>query len=151
MKYCNAQDCDRGPSMGTFCVRHWYESRGKVCPVNDPVKPAFMDAVRGAEAKALALRNVDAAADPVWKQNAKRAVLDLATERATFTADDVWLLLHTRGEEAPREPRALGAVMTAAASSGLIAVTTNYVESQRPEAHRRPIRVWRSLVVAAQV
>lgn len=137
--------------MGTLCVTHWYNAKGKNPPENDPVKPAFLDAVRGSAAKAAALRAVNDNADPVWKRNAKHAIYDLAQTRETFTTDDVWVLLHKRGEETPHEPRALGALMNAAAKKNLIVSSGDWVESNRHECHRRPIRVWRSLIVAAQV
>jgi hypothetical protein len=45
----------------------------------------------------------------------------------------------------PREPRAIGAMMTNAAKAGVIAPTNRYTPSARPECHRRPVKIWKSL------
>ena len=150
MKDCTANGCHRYPTMGTLCVTHWYHAKGKTPPENDPVKQSFDDSIKAGEGKRADIIAVDQAADPVWKTNAKRAVFDLASTRTTFTTDDVWNLLQKRNEEAPREPRALGAIMTAAASKQIIRASANYVESTRPECHRRPIRVWQSLIAKGE-
>lgn len=99
------------------------------------------DAHAGEAAKTAALTTVDAAASATWKEQALDAIAYLATTRDFFCADSVWKILET-----PKEPRALGAVLSYAARQGLIEPTDRYEKSQIPEQHRRPLRVWRSRI-----
>lgn len=87
-----------------------------------------------------------AANTPVdWRDDARKTVVSLAQQRADLTTDDVWERLTHR----PAEPRALGAVMVWARNYGFITATTEMRESERPEAHRNPKRVWHSNVFGA--
>lgn len=79
-----------------------------------------------------------------WVERAEAAVCRLAGMRGEFTTDEVWAEL---GDDAPPEPRAMGAVMRALAGVGVIEATDRTRESVRPGCHRRPVRVWRSLPV----
>lgn len=81
-------------------------------------------------------------ADPEWVTTAHRVIQELADRGEHFTADDVWELLDARQVTPTHEPRALGAVLRAAKSSGLIRPTAAYLPSRRPECHGRPVRVW---------
>jgi hypothetical protein len=84
--------------------------------------------------------------DPKWREKAAEAVVAVAAQFAEFTTDEVWAAL---GEAAGAgDPRAMGAVMEAAAARGAITKTTRHRPSTRPECHRRPVRIWRSLVTA---
>ncbi len=85
---------------------------------------------------------VAADADPDWIRRARTVIAELARTRPTVTADDVWAEI----DQPVSDPRALGAVFTWAGDAGYLARTTMTVPSTRPEAHRRPIRVWQSLV-----
>lgn len=58
-----------------------------------------------------------------------------------FTTDELWAHLDDVGAWTP-EPRAIGAVIRAAARHHLIASDGTYVPSCRPEAHQRPVPVW---------
>lgn len=78
-----------------------------------------------------------------WIAAAHDAVDRLAATQTELSADDVW-----REVGQPPEPRALGGVMVSAGRRGVIEATDRTVPSVRPESHRRPIRIWRSLVVA---
>lgn len=73
-------------------------------------------------ATAEALQRVEAAASPGWIASANDVVATLARARQPFTPDDVWDLLDDRGVEPPREPRALGPVLKAAARAGTIRI-----------------------------
>jgi hypothetical protein len=64
----------------------------------------------------------------------------VAVQQETFTTDDVWELLNIGVDE----PRVLGSVMLQARAQGLCSPTPAYTQSQRPECHARPIRVWQS-------
>lgn len=100
----------------------------------------------GERARDEALVRVDAHADDDWKREAREAVLHAATHRAEFTTDYIWWLLDQRGATPPHEPRAMGAVMRAAAREGLIVKTDRVHDSVRPASHRRPVAVWSSLI-----
>jgi hypothetical protein len=86
-------------------------------------------------------------ANTEWIERAYQAVRTLATKNAIFTSDDVWVAV----EGEPREPRAMGAAMRRAALDGIIVATDRTVLSLRPNCHRRPIRVWRSLVRGREI
>lgn len=90
---------------------------------------------------AQAIEQVAEHADPAWLDNARRVVWQLIKEGQPFTTDDCWSRLTSLGSTT-HEPRAMGAVMRAAARAGLIATTGEYVKTSRPEAHSRPIPVW---------
>lgn len=77
-----------------------------------------------------------------------RCVLEIATlakHNATFTTDDVWKVMSTV-DATPREPRAMGAAMVTARRAGWISPTNEYRPTDAVQAHRRPIRIWKSLV-----
>ena len=77
-----------------------------------------------------------------WINEALATVCLLANRRRELTTDAVW---HLVGPP-PKEPRAMGAVMRKAASRGWIRATDRTTLSVRPECHRRPIRIWESLI-----
>lgn len=80
------------------------------------------------------------------------AVVEQATHgsvgpgRRLFTTDDVWT--HWEATTDPNirsllhEPRAMGGLLRIAAERHIIRPTTRYVPGTRPQAHRRPIRLW---------
>jgi hypothetical protein len=82
-----------------------------------------------------------AGADEGWLRRAVQEIRWLASVRPTFTSDQVWAVLEESGVST-REPRALGAAFREAQRAGYIRPTGQYVPTQRPEAHNRPIRVW---------
>ena len=92
----------------------------------------------GAEERDDAMRRAEAGASEEWKAEAREAILILAGEIGEFTTDDVWELI-----EKPREPRALGPVMTRLANEGVIERTNVHRASNRPVCHRNPKRVWK--------
>jgi hypothetical protein len=98
----------------------------------------------GIAARDEALGRVEEAAPEEWKMAARRAILRLARTRPTLTTDDVWRALDGH---VPPEPRALGAIMRQ--SSDILLRTERTVNSTRPECHRRPVRVWESLIYSA--
>jgi hypothetical protein len=81
-----------------------------------------------------------AAADEAWKNEAIKLVEEIALYAPAFTADDLWL----NGLSKPREPRALGGVLTRCAANGIIEKSGQYLPSVRR--HATPIPVWKSLV-----
>jgi len=70
----------------------------------------------------------------------------VAKRMTTFTADDLWMDLYLNGVQPPVEPRALGAVMTAVEREHIGEPTRDFKLSVRPACHRRPLRVWKSLI-----
>lgn len=82
-------------------------------------------------------------ASPLWVEAAKEALVLAARENTFLTTDNVWPLI--LGYETP-EPRAMGAIMTWGAREGLICGLSATIPTRRPGSHRRPLRVWRSLV-----
>ena len=80
--------------------------------------------------------------DADWAARAQSVISGICRTQQTFTADDVWEHI-----EHPREPSALGVVLRRAAKQGDCICTDQYAQSTRPATHRRPLRVWRSLVI----
>lgn len=79
-----------------------------------------------------------------WIALARQAVRELCAAGRPFTSDDVWDTIDRRagGRADPPEPRALGAVMRWADRQGLAVPTDRTSPSQRPDCHRRPVRIW---------
>jgi sialic acid synthase SpsE len=74
-----------------------------------------------------------------------RRVLDLIRAMPKghiFTTDDLWASTTALGLVV-HEPRAIGAVMKAAAKCGIAESTQRYTKSKRVECHARPILFWR--------
>lgn len=108
--------------------------------------PGNFDPPAARLAREHAIQQVDEHADMEWKHLAKSVVRSLAITREEFTTDAVWYLLEQTTAATTHEPRALGAVMRAAASDRIIVATDRTVESVRVANHRRPVRIWRSLI-----
>ena len=104
-------------------------------------------------AVSAAIAAADAGANDKWKEAALDIVEDLATFNDTFTTDEVWDELKTRGLHTP-EHRAMGPVMVRAARLGICepetcnscGTTKVMTKTARPEAHRMDITVYRSLI-----
>lgn len=94
-----------------------------------------------------ALMRVEESANPQWLRSAITAVRATAVRNGTLTTDDVWETLRsTYPGVDTHEYRALGAVMRIAARHGWIKRSGTYRPTKRPQAHRRPIAVWFSLI-----
>ena len=74
-----------------------------------------------------------------WIDAATPLIKQLAESNAMITSDDVWSLI-----DSPVEPRAMGAAFARARRAGWIVASDMTRRSERPEAHRRPIRLWTS-------
>ncbi len=98
------------------------------------------------EAKRDAIERVGNHANPDWKAAALESVQLAARRQPTLTTDDVWWLLGWDNPEHTHEPRAMGAIMQAAARAGWIRATPAYQQSVRVACHARPLRVWESLI-----
>ncbi len=108
--------------------------------------PGSYDPRIAARARERAIKQVDEHARPDWKVEARKIVRHLAETRSEFTTDPVWFMLERFTDAETHEPRALGAVMRACAKDRLIVATDRTVESVRVANHRRPVRIWKSLV-----
>lgn len=109
-------------------------------------QPSLFDFTEAVAARDEAIERVERNAEPLWKTQATQAIRHLATSRERFSTDDVWEYMHQRGMEMPHENRVMGALMVSASKQNWIARTDNYVNSLRPACHRRPVRVWVSLI-----
>jgi len=95
--------------------------------------------------EALAL--VEQGADKeVWKK-AMSLMEEICKAHQEFTTDILWERLDGLGIVV-REPRVVGAIVRAAESKGWCKPTGKYTCTTRPVAHRRPVRLWRSLLLA---
>jgi hypothetical protein len=99
--------------------------------------------VQGDTKKNEAIGRVFDAAPQEWIDKALQAVFWAASNHDRFTTDEVWAF-EVEGEalDSPPEPRAMGAVMRIAESSGWVEPTRDFRLSTRPVCHRRPSRVW---------
>lgn len=93
-----------------------------------------------------AVERVERNASSEWLTLARDAILLIAQHRQTFTTDSVWAILARWNVEEPHESRAIGAAMRRAQSAGWCKPTEQVSHSIRPACHRRPLRVWQSLV-----
>lgn len=92
-----------------------------------------------------ALESVEEHADAEWKLAALEAVNLVARQTPDFTTDEVWRVLD-RTDFRTHDNRAMGAIMRRAVAEGWVKSTPDYRESRRPECHKRPVKVWRSLI-----
>jgi hypothetical protein len=90
----------------------------------------------GRDLRDQAVEQVEANADETWLQQAKAALWARILQGGEFTTDDL-------DAPRPREPRAWGPVMLAAARAGLIVNTHTTRQSSQPRCHARPKAVWR--------
>lgn len=102
---------------------------------------SMTDAMR---ARDDAIARAERHADDRWKSLTFSIIKHLAESLPEFTTDHVWTWLQEYPEIHTHERRALGSMMRAAGKSGWIEPTDRYVNSQRPECHARPVKVWRS-------
>lgn len=117
-----------------------------VCHGSGITDPRTADAAPAAEAaRDAAIDRVSIGAEDGWVTAALEAVRAVAMSCDEFTTDEVWAVLDRAGTWAPREPRAMGAVLNTAARRGWIVATDRVRRSLRIVNHARPQRVWRSL------
>lgn len=83
-------------------------------------------------------RVLDAAAQDAWRGDAYAWLVAVPTGHLVTSTD----LVDAVGM--PPSPNAVGAVMRAAATRGLLTPTDVYVRSPRPSCHAAVVRVWRA-------
>jgi hypothetical protein len=86
------------------------------------------------------------AAAPAWRTWFAQAIVEVAKKKPFFTTDDVERLRIHRAGPTTHEYRAIGPLMLEAARNGVCAATDDWAESRRRVNHRRPLRVWQSLI-----
>jgi len=86
-----------------------------------------------------------------WRRQGWLAAVELAKRQAEICSFDIWALLGAWGVEPPPEPRAMGSLLTELRRDGVLAPTGRYLPSPRPEQHRQPCQVWRSLILPAHL
>lgn len=85
--------------------------------------------------------HADHAADIRWKVHAERVLDDLIAEGKPFTSED---LRERTGEPLATGPTIFGALIRNAMQRGAIE-QAGWDLSRRPQAHRRPVRVWKAV------
>lgn len=81
-------------------------------------------------------------AEDAWKVWAFHCIEQLAAAGEPFTADDVHMMLEPYGVNTGSD-NAMGALFARARRQGLITTENQYRPSQRREAHRRMVRIWK--------
>ena len=105
----------------------------------------------GAELRDQAINQVQRNADADWFTEAVEAVRWISEITLYFTTDDVWEYLKmTSPELSTHDNRAMGAVMKFCQKKKFVEPTDDYWQSKRPQAHARPIRVWKSIIYYGQ-
>lgn len=94
-----------------------------------------------------ALNQVEDNANAEWFATALQVIKNLASKVEKLTSDDVWEELKNYPQVQTHQPSAMGAIFRRASNLELIVATDNFVSSNRPSSHSRPIRVWKSKLV----
>lgn len=107
-----------------------------------------LDLIEWLEAKAArdaAMEQVEKNADEQWKEAARKAVHDTASEMHYFTSDDVVKRIDPNVKT--HELRALGPIILAAVRNGMaIKADMPSRPSIRKSLHASPRTIWRSLI-----
>ena len=104
--------------------------------------PPTPDPEEGERRKEESIRLVEQSTPYGWKVRANQALLSAARDLPDFTTDDIRNLMDM--DDVPPEPRAMGAIVKAAARKGTIEkIKGQYRESTDPTCHRRPKQVWK--------
>ena len=99
------------------------------------------NAAEGVRRREEAIATVAEHAWPEDKRALLSAVLVVAERQDELTSDDVWI----EAGVVVDEPRLMGAIMRGAQARGWIVPLDEWRLSERPECHRRPLRVWRAV------
>lgn len=110
----------------------------------------LFDAARGRTLREEAIQRVEEHAPDDVKTVLLDSARAIARTEAFFTTDAIRGAYLRRGGPPMREPRVLGAVMRRLVQEGVCVPTQQWVPSAWAMNHRRPLRVWRSLLVSAR-
>lgn len=111
-----------------------------------PTQRSLFDISSAEIARDEALDRVEKGASEDVKAAVLEAVEHCARLQVYFTTDDVWQRIVNTDGPFPSEKRVMGAVMRSAVRAGLCEPTEKFELSKRAACHRRPVRVWRSLI-----
>jgi hypothetical protein len=107
-----------------------------------------VDAATAAREEGIA--TADAHADYQWKADMTDIIEHVARSFESFTTDDVWnvwSMWYKKGETIPtHDHRALGGLMRQAQAYDWIIPSDEWRLSKQVSCHRRPKRVWKSLL-----
>ena len=92
------------------------------------------------------MQHAEEGADDEWHAFMLAAVREIASRQEYFASDDVERLRVERNGPATHEKRAFGPLIMNAKRAGICTPTTTFDRSTQVVAHRRPMRVWRSLI-----
>lgn len=139
---CGHPESDHAFTRGRRCLHAFADPKRGPCECGgyNP-STATLDSAESQAAREDGMAKVERGTDEDWKGRAASAVLAVCRERELFTADNIWEKV-----EKPREPRALGPIMTAAVRRGWCEPTGQVKQSQIPVHHQAPVREYRSLV-----
>lgn len=104
------------------------------------------DPASGVWAKLDGMHRVASAANPEWWQFMAEATVEVARRKPFFFTDDIERLRLERNGPSTHENRAIGPLMKCIQRLGVCVPTDDWVESSQAVNHRRPMRVWRSLI-----
>lgn len=105
-----------------------------------------INATLGQIGKKDGMDRAERAADPAWWAATMQALIDVAREKQYFHSDDIVLRRRERGAVSTHEPRAMGPLMRQAHSDMVCSPTDRWTPSAQSANHRRPVRVWRSMI-----
>ena len=101
----------------------------------------------GEEGKREGMERAKRSADPHWWQCMMEAAKAVAERKPFLFTDDIVAFCQEHHPNAStHEYRAIGPLMTTAAKLGYFQRTQDWVESTQKQCHRRPMRVWYSLI-----
>ena len=92
-----------------------------------------------------AIERAEHLTDDDRKAEMLEAIRRVAQRQPLLTADDIWIELGAVGDEYDNGS-GLGPVMREAYAIGIITSTGEFLRSQRPATHGKPIPVWKSLI-----
>jgi len=98
-----------------------------------------------AAARDAAMKQVEAATNPEWREAALDAIYYTARRLTEFIVDDIWQNFHN---DDLRDKRAIGPLMLVAKREGWITPTDKFRPSYIVHHHATPRRVWKSRIMA---
>ena len=101
----------------------------------------------GAQLREEGINQAEQAANKYWREVAYDALLEVLKLHKFFTTDEVWEILNRKFPEViTHEKKAMGGVIRKAQRAGLCISTDRVQRSTRPECHRHPNLLWKSLL-----
>lgn len=109
-----------------------------------PFQPTLFEMRAGERDKVAGMRaSLDSERSWPWREHALAVLEELAATGKTFTADDLVARVGLPDDTiAMNRNNAVGAIFSAAAKSGMILPTGNYIKSRRRSNHSAVLAVW---------